>query len=209
MYCCGGGATLGYQLAGFEVTGVDIEYQSRYRGSEFIQSDAIEYLENNYSLFDAIHASPPCQFYSLTRRGVSKNKSYADLIGLTRRAILKTGLPYIMENVVGAPLISPILLCGAMFDLRTYRHRLFESNFNLIAPNHPEHKFKTAKMGRPIKENEFIHYVGHFNNPQMVREMTGLHWLNRYELSQSIPPVYTEYLGKQLMRYVSTKESVS
>lgn len=202
LYCCAGGASLGYEQSGFDVVGVDIDPQPKYRG-EFIQSDAIEYLKSNWQYYDAVHASPPCQKYSKSSMQFRiAGKEYPDLIKPTRDAILETGLPYVIENVPDSPLINPIVLCGSMFNLRTYRHRLFESNFKIQAPCHPEHIAPNAKMGRRLKENEFVQYVGHFSGVKMVQEMTGLHWLGQYELAQSIPPQYTKFIGDQLLLYL-------
>lgn len=205
LFCCSGGASFGYEKAGFDVTGIDIEHQPKYKG-KFIQADAFEYLRNNYQNFDAIHASPPCQAYSKSSMQFRKNgKVYPDYIGLIRNELIKTGKPYIIENVPESPLINPIILCGAMFGLRTYRHRLFESNIQLIAPEHPKHIALNAKMGRKPKENEFIQYVGHFSGVSIVQEMTGLLWLGQSELAQSIPPQYTEFLGNQLLSYLNNR----
>ena len=202
LYCGGGGASYGYELAGWDVVGVDISPQPKYRG-EFIQADAIEYVKAHYNEFDAIHASPPCQAYSMASMQFRQTgKEYVDLIEPTRRELIKTGLPYVIENVPGSPLIEPIELCGAMFGMATYRHRLFESNIKLEAPPHPEHTAPNAKMGRPVKNGEFIQYVGHFSGVKLVQNMTGLKWLGQKELAQSIPPQYTEYIGKQLLAYV-------
>lgn len=202
LYCCGGGAGYGYEQAGFDVTGIDIKPQPKHRG-KFIQADAIEYLKNHWHEYDIIHASPPCQAYSKASMQFRKTgKVYVDLIELTRKTLIETGLPYVIENVPGSPLINPIELCGAMFEMRTYRHRLFESNVNLNSPPHPEHIAPNAKMGRPPKDGEFIQYVGHFSGVKMVQEMTGLYWLGQNELAQSIPPQYTKYIGKQLISYL-------
>lgn len=206
LYCCGGGAGYGYEMAGFEVTGVDIQKQPKHRGL-FIQSDAITYLLENYEKYDVIHASPPCQEYSMSSKQFRlKGKKYSDLIHVTREALLTTGKPYIIENVPGSPLINPITLCGSMFGMETYRHRLFESNLPIYSPIHPEHTHKNAKMGRAAKPGEFIQYVGHFSGVKKVQEMTGLFWLGQYELAQSIPPQYTEYLGKQILEYLTNHQ---
>jgi DNA (cytosine-5)-methyltransferase 1 len=205
LYCCAGGASFGYEQAGFEVVGVDIEPQPKYRGT-FIQSDAIEYLREHWQEFDAIHASPPCQSYSTSSMQFRLNgKVYPDLIEATRIELIKTSKPYIIENVPGSPLIDPVELCGTMFGLRTYRHRLFESNFKIDVPEHPKHINKNAKMGRRAKPDEFIQYVGHFSGVQIVAEMTGLTWLGQYELAQSIPPAYTKFIGEQLISYLQNK----
>jgi DNA (cytosine-5)-methyltransferase 1 len=203
LYCCGGGAGHGYEQAGFDVTGIDIEPQPKHKG-KFIQADAIEYLKAHWHEYDAVHASPPCQAYSTASMQFRiAGKEYVDLIALTRVELQKTRLPYIIENVPGSPLINPIELCGSMFGMRTYRHRLFESNINLIAPEHPKHISKNTKMGRKPVNGDFIQYVGHFSGVKEVREMTGLYWLGQYELAQSIPAQYTKYLGMQLMDAMS------
>ena len=202
LYCCGGGAGYGYEKAGYDVTGIDIEPQPKHRG-KIIIADAIEYLKAHFQEYDVIHASPPCQKYSMSSMQFRKaGKEYADLIEITRKELIKTGKPYIIENVPGAPLHNPIELCGAMFGMRTYRHRLFESNMPIKAPEHPEHKNPNAKMGRKAKSHEHIQYVGHFSGVKEVQEMTGLHWLGQYELAQSIPPQYTEYLGNQIRLFL-------
>lgn len=199
LYCGGGGAGYGYERAGFDVTGVDNAPQPKHQG-RFIQADAIEYLKLNHHRFDAIHASPPCQAYSLASMQFrAAGKEYLDLIESTRSALIETGLPFVIENVPGSPLIDPIELCGLMFGLRTYRHRLFESNVKLTAPVHPVHVARNARMGRKPKDGEFIQYVGHFSGVKQVQEMTGLYWLGQKELAQSIPPQYTEYIGRQIL----------
>lgn len=205
LYCCAGGASYGYQKAGFDVVGVDLYPQPKYRG-EFVQSDAISFLLANWKSFDAVHASPPCQAYSkASSQFRDAGKVYPDLVSTTRDALVSTGLPYIIENVPGSPLLSPVVLCGSMFGIETYRHRLFESNITLQVPDHPKHINKNAKMGRMPKDGEFIQYVGNFPGINKVREMTGLYWLGQKEMAQSIPPQYTEYLGKQLIAYLDHK----
>ena len=199
LYCGGGGASHGYELAGWDVTGIDFIPQPKYRG-RFVQADAIEYLRENYYKFDAIHASPPCQEYSISSMQFRlKSKKYDDLINITRIELIKTQLPYIIENVPGAPLINPVILCGSMFGMTTYRHRLFESNINLKVPKHPKHKNINAKMGRKPKTGEFIQYMGHFSGVKIVQDITGLYWLGQKELAQSIPPQYTKFIGEQLI----------
>ena len=124
---------MGYSRAGFEVVGVDIAAQPRYP-FEFIQGDAIEYVKEHGHEYDAIHASPPCQAYTNAQK-IMRN-DHPELLEPTREALNATGLPWVIENVPGAPLIEPIELCGGMFGLRTYRHRLFESSHALTAPAH-------------------------------------------------------------------------
>lgn len=100
--------------------------------------------------------------------------------------------------MLGSPLISPVELCGSMFGLRTYRHRLFETSFPVTVPEHPEHTAPQAKMGWPPKEGEFIHVVGNFSGVDYARKAMNIDWMNRNEMAQAIPPAYTEYLGWQL-----------
>lgn len=190
---------MGYKLAGFEVTGVDIAPQPKYP-FEFVLEDAIKYLVENHHKYDAIHASPPCQ--NNTRSTMvhkAKGKEYECFIERTRDALLKIGKPFIIENTMDAPLIEPVVLCGAMFGLKTYRHRLFESNIKLEVPDHPVHTAKNTKMGRRPVDGEFIQVVGHFSGVQFAKKAMGINWLGQKELAQAIPPAYTEYLGKQLI----------
>jgi DNA (cytosine-5)-methyltransferase 1 len=196
LFCGAGGASAGYVRAGFEVTGVDIAPMPRYP-YEFHQTDALEFLKTHWRRFDVIHASPPCQAYSKTR--VLQEHEHPELIDDTRKALAAIGAPYVIENVPYSPLAEPLMLCGAMFGLRVYRHRLFESNVELSAPPHPEHIAKVAKMGRPPGPGEFMHVVGNFAGAQQAREAMGIDWMIRPEISQAIPPAYTEHIGAQLL----------
>src|SRR5574337_20985 len=121
LFCCAGGCAMGYHRAGFDVVGVDINPQQRYP-FEFHQADAMTF---DLSGFDAIHASPPCQAYTVLG-GREDLSHYPDLVDAVRERLQASGKPWIIENVPGAPLRDPITLCGAMFGLRRYRHRLFE-----------------------------------------------------------------------------------
>jgi DNA (cytosine-5)-methyltransferase 1 len=202
LFCCQGGAAKGYADAGFEVIGVDIDPQPRYP-FEFHQADALDFpLEG----FDVIHASPPCQAFTRARK--LQGNSHPDLIGLTRWRLVMSGLPYIIENVEGAPLIGPVMLCGAMFGLRTYRHRLFESDMPLIAPAHPTHVAPHAKMGRPVRDGEFMHVVGHFSDALLGREIMGMPWATKAGCAEAVPAVYTEFLGRQVMAVLGCPDSL-
>ncbi len=199
LYCCGGGAGKGYELAGFDITGVDINQQPKYP-FEFVKGDAIEYLLKHGHEYDAIHASPPCQNNtSATKVHKAAGKVYECFIERTREALIKIGKPYIIENTMDAPLISPVTLCGAMFGLKTYRHRIFKSNISLKTPAHPAHVAKSTKMGRKPIDGEFIQVVGHFSGVKFAQDAMGISWLGQKELAQAIPPAYTEYLGLQLI----------
>ncbi|GIW60772.1 MAG: hypothetical protein KatS3mg087_1838 [Patescibacteria group bacterium] len=149
LFCGAGGAGMGYHLAGFDVTGVDIKPQPSYP-FRFVQADAFEFLEEFGHEYDVIHASPPCQAHTPVRN-INKNlynrDRYPDLIEQTRSALRETGKIYVIENVVGAPLVNPILLCGEMFGLRVFRHRLFEVNRFILAPPHPKHSRTSTSFG--------------------------------------------------------------
>lgn len=197
LYCCEGGASTGYVKAGFDVTGVDLFPQPKYP-YKFVQSDAIDYVLEHGHEYDLIHASPPCQEYSMSSMQFRLlGKQYPNLIEATRAALKDT--LHVIENVPKSPLINPVLLCGSMFNIPSYRHRLFETNWKLEQPAHPEHQAKNAKMGRKIKDGEFIQYMGHFPMVNYVRDFTGFNWMSVYGLAQSIPSEYTEYIGLQFI----------
>lgn len=204
LFCCAGGAGMGYHRAGFEVVGVDIDPQPNYP-FEFHQGDALHYAAEHWQEFDAIHASPPCQSYLRGTLG-AKASEYPDLVSATRGLLDLTGRPYVIENVMGAPLKldRSIRLCGGMFGLRTYRHRRFESNIPLTEPDHPKHVTKTATKRRRELWEQGWHVsvtgdVGTYVGPEAL----GIDWMTGNELSESIPPAYTEYVGRQLMKAVT------
>lgn len=191
---------MGYHRAGYDVTGVDIKHQKNYPFF-FVQQDALEYLYEYGHYFDAIHASPPCQRHSAMshcRPGLAEE--YADLIEPVRDMLQKLDVPWVIENVPGSPLINPIILCGQMFDLELYRHRLFESNIPLQEPAHPEHVIPASKAGH-WKPGTIMSVSGHIAPIAKAREVMGIDWCNREELAEAIPPAYTEFIGKQLLEY--------
>jgi DNA (cytosine-5)-methyltransferase 1 len=203
LYCCAGGAGTGYARAGFDVVGVDIQPQPRYP-FEFHQADALEYLTDHWREFDAIHASPPCQSYT-PLGALHPHKVYPDLVAVTRALLDHTGLLYVIENVMAAPLLKDrsIMLCGGMFGLRTYRHRRFESNATLRAPDHPKHVIRTATKRRRELWAQGWHVsitgdVGVYVGPDAM----GIDWMNGNELCEAIPPAYTEHIGRQFMEQI-------
>lgn len=209
LYCGAGGAAMGYHRAGFDVIGVDVNPQPNYP-FEFYQFDALDalhmFIADEYGdshRFKAIHASPPCQRYSAMstcRPGLSDE--YPDLIAPTRELLIATGLPYVMENVDGSPLIDPITLCGHMFGLELYRHRLFESNTILIEPMHPVHVKPASRAGH-WTPGTVMSVAGHVAPIAHAREVMGIDWMTRDELTESIPPVYTEFIGRQLLDVIA------
>jgi len=210
LFCGAGGAAIGYHRAGFtEIVGVDIKPQPRYPFT-FVQADALEFVKSFGAGFDAIHASPPCQAYCYLAAIHAKQSKHLKLIKPTREALFAAGRPFVIENVENAPLRSAILLCGSVFGLRVRRHRLFESSVLLWAPL-PRHDHK--KQGRSVG------VYGHqgsgvlrarANGGSFIRAKnaadandalgtTGFSWR---EATQAIPPVYTEYIGKQLLEAI-------
>lgn len=199
LFCCQGGASHGYVQAGFEVVGVDIDPQPRYP-FDFVQADALEYVAAHGREFDAIHASPPCQAYTNAQR--IQDNDHPELVAPLRGLLVASGKPFVIENVPGAPLVDPVMLCGSMFGIATYRHRLFETNWELSAPDHPEHKARTAKMGRPARDDEFMHIVGNFSGVDRAREIMSMPWANRDGLREAIPPAFTSFIGAALAEVV-------
>lgn len=206
-YCCQGGASMGFHLAGFTVIGVDVDPQPRYPFA-FVQADAVEFIRRYGHLFDSVSGSPPCQLYSKTHR-IRKN-DHPDLIAPTREAMKATGRPFVIENVMDAEpeLRGPVMLCGAMFGLETYRHRLFEmgGGFSFEPPAHPKHVAKTTKMGRPVPPGEFMHVVGNFTGVDKGRDVMQMPWATREGLREAIPPAYSKYIGERLMTVVRRAE---
>lgn len=215
--CCGaGGAAKGYHDAGFDVIGVDLHPQPRYP-YRFVQADALAFLQRlvdggtwewlGLGIFDAAHASFPCQRWSDLQRRTGRD--YPDLVTAGREMLRATDLPYVIENVEGSPLHEPVVLCGTMFpELRVYRHRLFESNVSLSAPPHPRHAELTftydkrkGHYGRALDlETMRVQVTGGGNAPAWAkRQAMGIPWMVGRELNEAIPPAYTRHVGAQLL----------
>lgn len=201
LFSGAGGAAMGYHRAGFEVVGVDLAPMPRYP-FQFHQGDALHYLAEHWQEFGAVHASPPCQRFSAMsscRPGLADG--YPDIVAATRGLLELTGLPYVIENVVGSPIRRDIMLCGGMFDLPLYRHRVFESNVFHWQPEHPRHIIPGGRAGH-WKPGEIISVSGNCAPIAVAREAMGIGWTNRNELAESIPPAYTEYLAAQLLTHI-------
>tara|TARA_Y100000310_G_scaffold282378_1_gene303526 strand:- start:1548 stop:2408 length:861 start_codon:yes stop_codon:yes gene_type:complete len=278
LFCGAGGAAAGYHAAGFKtIVGVDIEPQPNYP-YRFIQADALEYVADHGSDFDAIHASPPCQGYSYMTNNLpwNRDRDYPMLILPTREALKATAVPWVIENVMGARRGSATLkrrrvqshgmdagyLCGQMFGLPFYRHRLFESSFFWMQPGHPKHRLNLhprsersvyggkitglpggsagldTKPRQPYSEAEDSRgakswpgrdgmrgnglkqqasgisewqqrsadgkggvgvALGHAKGWRLAAATMGIDWMKQAELTQAVPPAYTEYIGRQLL----------
>jgi DNA (cytosine-5)-methyltransferase 1 len=231
LYCCEGGAGMGYHRAGFEVVGVDLfeDYtQARYP-FESHKADAIEFVKEHGHEFDVIHASPPCQHASAGTRAQDRSR-YPQLIEPTRDALIATGLPYVIENVRGSDLINPVELCGCMFNLaaldadglplRMERPRLFESNLALVVHSTHHHPDDVRVAGcygggrkakrrpgetlaevapRDRHEAKYVRKGGYVpRSKAVVESLMGIDWMTWKGLHQSLPPAYTEWIGRQI-----------
>lgn len=207
LFCGQGGAGWGYHLAGFAVTGVDIRpIELIPPDIRFVHGDAIEYLREHGHEYDYIHASPVCRAHTVARNAAPTRYRHVDYIPLLRAALRdlwESGhrVPYVIENVLGAPLIDPVVLCGAMFGLRTYRHRLFEFGGmpTPAPPAHPKHTARLAPMGRRPRPDEYWSIAGNFSGVQEAGDVMGMPWANQDGIRQAIPPAYSFWVGNQLM----------
>jgi DNA (cytosine-5)-methyltransferase 1 len=209
-FCGVGGATKGYQRAGFRVLGVDIDSQPDYCGDDFVQGDAVSFIRGCGSWFAAIHASPPCQAACTLTKGTNIGREYPQLIPATRDALKSTGKPWVIENVPGAPLRRDLTLCGDMFPgLAVIRHRYFEL-FDVEVPQ-PAH---TKHRGRVSGMRHGVWYVGPYvqaygkggGKPALpaLQSGMGIDWTaSRHSITEAIPPAYSEYIGKFLLEGVS------
>ena len=238
LFCCEGGASRGYELAGFDVYGVDLfdQFSQKRYPYPCVQYDAIDFVAflfyggrwtftNGEGLgkfdFAAIHASPPCQHASAGTRAQDRSK-YPRLIEPTRRWLRLLGKPYVIENVKGAALIDPIMLCGTMFalcatdddgtPLEMWRHRLFESNVPLSAPGPCEHgKYATQVAGsyggarRDKDEARNVRHGGYVPSKLVQQELLGIDWMTERGMHQSLPPAYTEHIGRGLIQHVQER----
>ncbi len=232
LFCGAGGAGAGYVQAGFEVHGVDIVRQRRYP-YPFTQEDAIAHLMKHWRDYDVIHASPPCQKHSVMRRGRWKDREHEDFISNVRELLkayteeqARNGkqVLWVIENVVGAPLVQPFMLCGTMFGLQTTagnqlrRHRLFETNCKLHMTKGLECQHNTGSAigvygggqhpdrRRPATIGVYGHSGGSSSRDGITmfgvqdrRDAMGIHWMTGAELSQAIPPAYTKHIGQKLI----------
>lgn len=208
LFCGAGGAAMGYHRAGFEVVGVDIKPQPHYP-FEFHQGDAMTWPLDG---FDAIHASPPCQAYSVANN-IHQRTDHPDLLPETRDRLMAAGVPWVMENVPGSPMLNFVTVCGLSLGLNVKRHRQFESSeYILVPPCPPGHPGDWLLVfGHTVLERGHVSGIAKGGGPVIRRKHTttargreamGIDWMNRDELSESIPPAYTEHIGRQLLEAI-------
>jgi len=204
LFCGAGGAGMGYFRAGFEVVGVDIKLQSRYP-FEFHQADALTFPLDGFA---AIHASPPCQDYSKNLRGLVRGGQYPRLVDAMRDRLEGSGVPWIIENVEGAPLpvqsdlfgAHGIELCGTMFGLLVRRHRLFEASFPIAAPRGCDHSVEIINPYDNKARQKFREIHGVDPRRGAWQAAMDVPWMSATEATEAIPPAYTEYIGAAMLR---------
>ena len=230
LFCCAGGAGHGYEQAGFEVYSVDIDPQPRnphpfHQGDAvdvlrrliagekfaFTSRDGAS-VELGIEDFAAVHASPPCQAFSAMKH-MPDAKEHPELIEPIRELLQKIDLPWAIENVVGAPLDGAIVLCGTMFDLGAagfslQRHRQFETNFDIEAPRECDHSKPTIGIyGGHVRcrstkfwRNTGADFPGYDKRALAVEAMGGTAWMTMNQMSEAIPPAYSQYVGRHMFR---------
>ena len=212
LFCGAGGASAGYAAAGFDVTGVDIAPSPRYPWPT-IRADALALEPEFLQRFDAIHASPPCQRWS-SATGPDRARNYPDLIAPVRNLLSRAARPWVIENVERAPLRAPAVLCGTAFPgLRVIRHRAFETNFPLDAPPcrpHPRvhtHDRRRRQYGATSEFRDYVQVTGGGNcSLAAARDaMGGCEWMTKSEINQAVPPAYTRFVGRALLREIETR----
>lgn len=219
LFCKAGGAAMGYHMAGFVVVGIDQSWQPNYpffmRREKLFPDDEhmfVTWLREN---FDAVHASPPCQRHSDLARRNGNAADHPCYLDATRRILQRSGLPYVIENVEGAPLLNPTLLCGTMFpQLRVLRHRLFETNWGLHAPKCGKHPLvytmdrRKAHYGKLDEMSAFVQVTGGGNCSVVAASAAmGIDWMTKAELNEAIPPAFTHFIGRQLLEQISVRKA--
>jgi len=227
LFCCAGGAGMGLHRAGFEVVGVDIRPQPRYP-FEFHQADALTFPLDG---FDFIWASPPCQAHTAMKT-MHNAKDHEDLIPATRARLVASGLPWAMENVIGAPLENPIMLCGTMFglgveDAELRRHRLFETSEPILLVPQCQHGARaTIGIYGGHARNRKRRTIGVYGegcrdsrrkSDRGVEDFSIEHgriamdidWMTTAELSQAIPPAYAEFIGRAALSWIEAERAAA
>lgn len=209
LFCGAGGAGMGYSRVGLDVVGVDIAPQPNYP-FEFHQGDALDFVAEHWRDYDAVHASPPCQGY--TALAAVHGNTHPMLIPEVRRLLTATGLPWVIENVAGAPLRKDLRLCGEMFGLSVIRHRFFEASFPVTQPHHRPHRGRVAGMrhGEWFTGPYFAVYGegGGKGTVAQWQQAMGITWTSvRREIAEAIPPAYSQHIGTQLLTHLQMERA--
>lgn len=220
VFCGAGGAAMGYYRAGFtEIIGIDNKPQPNYP-FDFVRMDFVDLFTVPYPVFwqdaDLIHASPPCQAYSVLAKRNGNADEHPRFINALRDMLDSTNRDWVIENVMGAPLFEPLFLCGTMFGLRVIRHRLFEFSYSIhqrglpTSPAHPKHRLvytRDKRKGHYGLLDEFVDPVsvngGGNCSVAAARDAMGIDWMTKAELNEAVPPAYTEWIGKRLIECIS------
>jgi len=226
LFCCSGGSSMGLYNAGFEVEGVDVNPElSRFYPFKITHGDVFDLEEGFFRDFDFIWASPPCQNYSIgTIAFRNAGKEYPDLVDKTRKLLNKTDIPYIIENVPGAPIRKDLMLCGTMFNLGVIRHRWFElHDISIPQPKHEKHK-GSASTGEYIicatgvvnpgcfgKRAEYKKLYGEIwkenNKMENWKKAMGIDWIDdRKALAEAVPPAYAKYIGEWAVKCLKSDQ---
>ena len=220
LFCGSGGAAMGYHRAGFEVVGVDLSPQPDYP-FEFIQGDALDFLKWEGNLFDAVHASPPCQSYSTgvssrsSKWSHTKGKDEPALIGDTHQLLLSRDVPWVIENVMGARPHMPdgyFVLCGSMFDRPIPRHRAFATSFAVDVREHPNcrglAKRSAAELGWDYRDMSVTGKGRRAGTSDRWSYLLDINWpVKQLGLAEAIPPAYTEFVGAALLDHINQEKA--
>jgi DNA (cytosine-5)-methyltransferase 1 len=214
LFCCAGGAAMGYHRAGFDVVGVDISPQPNYPFT-FVWGDALEFVQEHGHEYDAIHASPPCQGYlnlGAVNRALGRDYDHPDLISATRGLLIASELPYVIENVADAreQMYNPVRICGTGLDMPIRRHRLFESNLPLEGVPCAHKRYAEPKYWtgwRPKGEHRLstvVQVYGNAGGTEHWPAAMGIDWMTNKEMAEAIPPAYAEHIGAQLLSAIES-----
>lgn len=219
LYSCAGGAAMGYHRAGFDVVGVDIDPQPNYPFEHHV-SDALEFAIAHGHAFDAIHASPPCQSYlnlGAVNRALGRDYQHEDLIEATREVLVFSGKPYVIENVEDAKpkMIDPVRICGTGLRLPLRRHRLFESNVPITGVDCDHGRFTEKKYwtgyrpGGKTTLSTVVQVYGNGGGREHWATAMGIDWMTPKEMTEAIPPDYTQIIGEWLYGHVANVEPLN
>jgi len=214
LFCCAGGAAMGYHRAGFDVHGVDIADRPNYPFPR-TRGDALTHLAHlidtgEIRRYALVHASPPCQAKCSLTVGTNHargwGRDHVDLVTATRALLDRTGLPYVIEQPNGrAPIRRDLTLCGEMFRLAVLRHRNFElGGWTAPGPAHPRHRGRVRgwRHGR-FYDGPYVAAYGNGGGKPTVAELQaalGIDWTKvREELTEAIPPAYTQWIGRAFL----------